>query len=96
MRPNRRGCSYPRQLHHHNGSHNKNYEQPTIPLWPAGSVPGALGNDPARDVPTLTPYALSAKAGSSRGAIVVCPGGGYGALADHEGEPVARWLNTLG
>ena len=24
------------------------------------------------------------------------PGGGYGALANHEGEPVAKWLNTLG
>jgi acetyl esterase/lipase len=28
---------------------------------------------------------------------VVCPGGGYGALADdHEGRQVARWLNSLG
>ncbi|MBN6054961.1 alpha/beta hydrolase, partial [Nonomuraea sp. RK-328] len=29
-------------------------------------------------------------------AVVVLPGGGYTRLADHEGEPVARWLNTLG
>ncbi len=29
-------------------------------------------------------------------AVVVLPGGGYGMLADHEGAPVARWLNTLG
>ncbi|MGH7129480.1 MAG: alpha/beta hydrolase, partial [Planctomycetaceae bacterium] len=30
-------------------------------------------------------------------AIVVCPGGGYGALAmDHEGHQVAQWLNTIG
>ncbi len=30
-------------------------------------------------------------------AIVVCPGGGYTNLAwDHEGEQVARWLNSLG
>ena len=30
-------------------------------------------------------------------AIVVCPGGGYNILAwDHEGEQVARWLNSIG
>ena len=29
-------------------------------------------------------------------AVLVCPGGGYGMRADYEGEPVARWLNTLG
>lgn len=29
-------------------------------------------------------------------AMIVCPGGGYVVLADHEGEPVAQWLNTLG
>ena len=28
--------------------------------------------------------------------VVVFPGGGYERLADHEGAPVARWLNTLG
>jgi acetyl esterase/lipase len=27
---------------------------------------------------------------------VVCPGGGYQHLADHEGEPVARWANENG
>jgi len=29
-------------------------------------------------------------------AIIVCPGGGYGHLADHEGAPVAQWLNSIG
>src|SRR6185295_6597065 len=30
-------------------------------------------------------------------AVVVCPGGGYGFLADdHEGKQVAEWLNTQG
>lgn len=28
--------------------------------------------------------------------ILVLPGGGYHHLAQHEGEPVARWLNSLG
>jgi acetyl esterase/lipase len=30
-------------------------------------------------------------------AVVICPGGGYAHLAaDHEGEDIARWLNSLG
>jgi acetyl esterase/lipase len=30
-------------------------------------------------------------------AVVICPGGGYGHLAaDHEGEQIAHWLNSLG
>lgn len=65
--------------------------QPEMPLWPKG-VPGAVGHEPA-DNPTLTVYPVS---GGTGAAIVVCPGGGYGALAPHEAEPVARWLNTLG
>ncbi len=28
--------------------------------------------------------------------MVICPGGGYGGLAEHEGKPIAEWLNTLG
>jgi acetyl esterase/lipase len=64
-----------------------------LPLWPHGA-PGALGSEPA-DVPTLSVYLPPA--GKANGAaIVVCPGGGYGGLAEHEGHPVALWLNSLG
>lgn len=28
--------------------------------------------------------------------IVICPGGGYGALCEHEGEEYAKWLNKMG
>ena len=65
-----------------------------LPLWVAGA-PGALGTDPG-DVPSLTPY--PAPAGSATGvAVVVLPGGGYRHLAmDHEGDQVARWLNSIG
>lgn len=28
--------------------------------------------------------------------VIVLPGGGYGHHADHEGEPVAQWLRSLG
>lgn len=65
--------------------------QVPFPLWPAN---GAIGVDELADQPTLTPY-LPAN-GLAREAIIVCPGGGYGRLAPHEGEPIAQWLNSLG
>lgn len=64
-----------------------------IVLWPGGA-PGVLGSEPV-DVPTLTPY-LPPKEKMSGAAIIVCPGGGYTHLAEHEGRPVAEWLNSLG
>ena len=64
-----------------------------IVLWPAGA-PGAVGNAPT-DIPTLTPY-LAPKDKATGAAIIVCPGGGYQHLADHEGGPVAEWLNSIG
>ncbi|HEV3166118.1 MAG TPA: alpha/beta hydrolase [Isosphaeraceae bacterium] len=65
----------------------------TITLWPQGA-PGALGTEP-RDTPTLTIY-LPKPDKATGAAVVICPGGGYGGLADHEGRPVAEWLNSLG
>ena len=67
--------------------------QPTIVLWPAGA-PGALGVED-KDKPTLTPYLPNSDVASGS-AIVVCPGGGYGGLADHEGKDYAEWLNQHG
>lgn len=64
----------------------------SILLWPKGA-PGAVGNQP-EDVPTLTPFFPKEKATGA--AVIVCPGGGYNHLADHEGRPVAEWLNSLG
>jgi len=61
-------------------------------LWPEGT-PNALGQD-AEDIPTLVPYLVDG--GERTPAIVVCPGGGYARRAEHEGEPVALWLNSLG
>ena len=65
----------------------------SIPLWPNGA-PGAVG-DAAKDIPTLTPF-LADPEKATGAAIVICPCGGYGGLANHEGEPYARWLNELG
>jgi acetyl esterase/lipase len=69
--------------------------QPTnsFPLWPDGA-PGALGNAD-KDIPTLTPY-WPDPAKATGAAIVICPGGGYGGLAGHEGEHYARFLNESG
>jgi acetyl esterase/lipase len=64
-----------------------------LPLWPDGAVPGALGSEPD-DIPTLTVCPPVDR--NTGAAVVVCPGGGYGGLADHEGLPIAHWLNTLG
>jgi acetyl esterase/lipase len=64
-----------------------------FPLW-ADGAPGALGKED-KDIPTLTPFLPDA--GSASGAaIVVCPGGGYGGLAGHEGKDYALWLNQHG
>lgn len=68
-------------------------QPPKQPLWPDGA-PGAKGANP-EDVPSIQIY-LPVNEKASGAAIVVCPGGGYGALASHEGHDVAVWLNSLG
>ena len=68
-------------------------QPPAMPLWPNGA-PGAKGSAP-EDVPSIQLYQPSADKANGA-AIVVCPGGGYGALASHEGHDVAVWLNSIG
>lgn len=64
----------------------------TEPLWPEGA-PGAVGTEEV-DKPSLTQYIAASPNGA---AVLVCPGGGYGALAmDHEGKQVADWFNSFG
>ena len=65
------------------------FPQPTnsFPLWPDGA-PGALGTAD-KDIPTLTPY-WPDPAKATGASMVICPGGGYGALAPHEGVDYAR------
>ena len=65
----------------------------SFPLWPGGA-PGALGTN-ATDIPTLTIF-LPAKTNAPTAAFVICPGGGYQHLAQHEGKLYAEWLNSLG
>ena len=67
--------------------------QNAIPLWPNGA-PGALGTNDF-DIPTITPY-LPDGTNAIGAAMVICPGGGYGGLAPHEGKDYALWLNQNG
>ncbi len=62
-------------------------------LW-EGDAPNALGKED-KDIPTLTPY-LPAADKAVHTAIVICPGGGYGGLAPHEGDGYATWLSDQG
>ncbi|HVJ84919.1 MAG TPA: alpha/beta hydrolase [Caulifigura sp.] len=65
-----------------------------ILLWPEGA-PGAKGNEDT-DKPSIRMYAPES-AKNTGTAIVVCPGGGYGALAiDHEGQQVGEFLRSNG
>jgi acetyl esterase/lipase len=62
-----------------------------LPLWP-GRPPSSDPGDAFQ--PWLDPYV--AASGPRRGAVLVCPGGGYGGRAPHEGAPVAARLNDAG
>lgn len=71
----------------------KTVEPLTLPLWDE-SAPQSAGSEP-KDVPTAIVYLP--ESGKAAGAIVILPGGGYGALAiDHEGHQIARWANEMG
>ncbi len=92
------------------GSPSRADDPKTLDLWP-GAAPGESGkigeekSDPGKDgitrvsyvsKPTITVYRPSPEKDTGT-SIVICPGGGYNILAiSHEGEDVARWLNTIG
>lgn len=65
-----------------------------VALWPRGAVPGARGES-TYDNPDLTLY-LPEKEKATGAAMVICPGGGYGALAQHEGRDYALFLRREG
>lgn len=68
-------------------------DPPFVNLYPA-AAPGAQGDGPG-DTPAVQIYLP--KFGKATGAaIVVCPGGGYGGLARHEGPNVGIWLADNG
>lgn len=63
-----------------------------ISLWTA-NIPHLRDDVPA-DIPAMEPFLLPGPA--PRPAVIVFPGGGYNHRAAHEGEPIARWLNSIG
>jgi acetyl esterase/lipase len=87
------------------------FAQLTLMLWPDG-IPGSktdpgyiekITAEEGRIIrcekvinPDLTVF-LPAAAKATGTAVLICPGGGYGALAfDHEGNAIAKWLNDNG
>ena len=62
-------------------------------LW-EGKAPGALGDSPD-DTPAFQ-VVLPAEGKATGSSVVVCPGGGYGGLADHEKKVVGEWLAKNG
>ena len=69
-------------------------EAKTELLWPNGA-PNAKGEQPA-DKPEITIH-LAPPEKANGAAIVICPGGGYGALMmSYEGHDIATWLNDNG
>jgi acetyl esterase/lipase len=64
----------------------------TFPLW-ADKAPLARNE---KDIPTITVH-LPPPEKATGAAVVICPGGGYGALMEsYEGHDVAAWLNRSG
>lgn len=82
-----------------------------FPLWK--KIPGAIQSADYKEKviceggitkvfkvsqPTLTPFLVNQEKNKVLGgAVIICPGGGYGLLAiDKEGFKVAKWLNSKG
>jgi acetyl esterase/lipase len=67
-----------------------------IRLW-EGRSPGAVGDDPCRDVPFLriyTPKVYTPSKSAARTAIIIIPGGGYDRLTDRkEQAPVGEYFS---
>jgi acetyl esterase/lipase len=90
---------------------NSNAQQKTMNLWPGG-IPGLVFTDSyieksttsegliTRFEKTTNPMIyifLPPKEKATGTAVLICPGGGYAALAfGHEGNAIASWLNDNG
>jgi acetyl esterase/lipase len=65
-----------------------------IRLW-NNRAPGAVGDDPCRDIPYLKIYPAAPGTSATRTAIIVIPGGGYDRLTDRkEQAPVGAYFSN--
>lgn len=71
---------------------SKNDPNNPVFLW-SDQAPGSQGESP-EDKPHLISYLV--ESATPAPAVIIFPGGGYAHRADHEGKPVAAWLNSLG
>jgi hypothetical protein len=63
-----------------------------LPLWDT-LPPGAIGDDPCRDIPFLKVFPPNGRAPQTDVAIIIFPGGGYDRLTNtKEQAPVARYF----
>jgi acetyl esterase/lipase len=90
---------------------NSNAQQKTMNIWPGG-IPGLVFNDSYVEKSSMTEGIISRfekttnpmlyiflppKEKATGTAVLICPGGGYAALAfGHEGNAIASWLNDNG
>ena len=61
-----------------------------IYLWNGTAPDTELCGEQAQ--PSLEPFEIE----GSKGAVIVCPGGGYSSKAAHEGMPIAKMINEAG
>jgi acetyl esterase/lipase len=90
---------------------NLNAQEKILKIWPEG-IPGSLNNTSYTEQgvvkknslalyfkvtdPTISVFLPPVEKANGM-AVIICPGGGYGALAfDYEGIDIARWLNDNG
>jgi acetyl esterase/lipase len=77
--------------------HSENCYDPSdsaeIRLWPS-AAPGAVGDDPCRDIPYLRVFKAASGQSKSGQAFIIIPGGGYDRLSDEkEQAPVAEYFS---
>ncbi|MDE1156633.1 MAG: alpha/beta hydrolase [Acidobacteriaceae bacterium] len=64
-----------------------------IPLWGGVQPPGAIGEDPCRDIPYLQAFTPETPSREPRPTILIIPGGGYNNLTNEkEQAPVAEYF----
>jgi acetyl esterase/lipase len=79
------------------GTHMSDASRISFPLWTEAERADTKRFGTFRScIPQLLWYPADTAVGPPRGAVIVCPGGGYFFRAPYEGEPIALLLNAHG